>query len=246
VKTGAGPTVVLVGDSHAMMLELMFRRMAREHGFSLAANMHAGCPWQADLVNDFTSPEERKQCVRDREGWYNDVLPKLHPDIVIVVSQSYAEGGRFDGTKLKRVGGSHESLNELLLHTTRETLRRFRQIGTRVLMVHNTIQAKSDPLECLAGARYIEQCLVRERTTQHASDRMYEAEHVARDDVFTVDINPVICPDAPLCRPILNGRVVWRDRNHLTAAITFHLRDKIWDRFSETHALAGLGVKSTP
>jgi peptidoglycan/LPS O-acetylase OafA/YrhL len=244
-RTVAGPTVVLVGDSHAMMLEPMFARQAREHGFSLAANMHAGCPWQAGLVNYFTSPEERKQCVRDRDGWYNDVLPKLHPDLVIVVSQSYDEGGRFDDTKLKRVGGSHESLGELLLHTTRETLSRFRRIGTRVLIVHNTIQAKSDPLECLAGASYVEQCLVRDRTSRHADDRMYEAEGVVRDDVFTVDINPVVCPGGPPCRPILNRRIVWRDSNHLTARITVHLRSKIWDRISDSGALAGLGFNSS-
>jgi len=244
VKTGAGPTVVLVGDSHAQMLEPMFTRLAREHGFSLAANMHPGCPWQADLVNHFSSPEERKQCVLDREVWYNDVLPKLHPDLVIVVSQKYGTG-RFEDAKLERVGGSHESLRELLLHTTRETLSKFRDIGTRVLIVHNTIQANMDPLECLAGATYIEQCLVPAPTSQDVSDRFYEAEDLTHDDVFTVDINPVICPDAPLCRPIVNGRMVWRGRNHLTARITVYLRGKIWFRISDTGVLAGLGIKSS-
>lgn len=244
VKSGAGPTVVLVGDSHAQMLEPMFIRQAREHGFSLAANMHPGCPWQANLVNYFSSPEERTQCALDRDGWYSDVLPKLHPDLVIVVDQRY-DAGRFEDAKLERVGGSRESLKELLRHTTRETLSRFRDIGTRVLIVHNTIQAPRDPLECLAGATYIEECMVPAPTTQAASDRFYQAEDIAHVDVFTVDINPVICPDAPLCRPIVNGRIVWRDRNHLTARITVHLRGKIWDRIAATGALAGLGIKDS-
>ena len=65
---------------------------------------------------------------------------------------------------------------------------------------------------------------------------------MTRDDMFAVDINPVICPDAPLCRPILKGRVVWRDYNHLTTRITVHLRDQIWKQIDESGALKGLGV----
>jgi peptidoglycan/LPS O-acetylase OafA/YrhL len=246
VLKGDGPTVVLVGDSHAQMFEPMFRRLAREHGFSLAANIQLGCPWQAGIVNYVQPPKEREQCTSSRGAWYDDVLPKLHPDLVIVVSQSYDTGGQFDDTNLQRVGGSDESVEKLLLHTTRDTLQKLHNIGTRVLIVHNTIKADFDPLDCLAGATYIERCLVPEPTSQAPSDGFYDAEDIAHDDIFTVDVNPVICPDAPLCRPILNGRVVWREFNHLTAGISVYLRDKIWDRISGTGALAGLGIKDSP
>jgi peptidoglycan/LPS O-acetylase OafA/YrhL len=242
---GHGPTVVLVGDSHAQMLEPMFRRLATEHGFSLAANMQDGCPWQADVVNYFRSPKQREQCILDRAGWYDDVLPRLHPDLVIAVSQSYDSVRKFDHTNLERVGGSDESVGELLRHTTHETLGRFRALGTRVLVVHNTIRAGGSPLDCLAGATFIEDCLVLEPTTHYPSDGFYDDEDAARDEMFTVDINPAICPDAPRCRPMLGGRVVWRDSGHLAAGITVYLRDKIWDRISETGALDGLGIKDS-
>jgi len=152
IVKGDGPTVVLVGDSHAQMFEPMFRRLAKEHGFSLAANMQIGCPWQAGIVNYFQPPNQREQCTQGRQGWYDDVLPKLHPDLVIVVSQSYDAGGKFKNSDLQRAGGSDESVEKLLLHTTRETLQKLHKIGTRVLIVQNTIKADFDPLDCLAGA----------------------------------------------------------------------------------------------
>ena len=178
-----------------------------------------------------------------REGGDQDVLPDLRPDLVVVVSQSYYNPGKFDDTNLQRVGGSRESVKQLLRHTTRQTLDKFHQLGTRVLIVHNTIKAKA-MIYRLAAATYIEECLIAAPTARDPSDGFYEAEDVARDDVFTVDVNPDICPDAPLCRPILDGRVVWREYD-LTVSITVHLRDKIWNRISDTGALAGFGIKGS-
>ena len=78
------------------------------------------------------------------------------------------------------------------------------------------------------------------------TDSLLVSEAVARDDMFSVDINPAICPDAPLCRPMLRGWVVWRDFNHLTAKITMKLRNKIWGRFEASGALDGLDFPPAP
>ena len=48
-----------------------------------------------------------------------------------------------------------------------------------------------------------------------------------------------------LTEMILNGRVVWREYNHLTGGTGVYLRDKIWARISDTGALAGLGIKDS-
>lgn len=240
IVKGDGPTVVLIGDSHARMLTPLFRRLAVEHGFNFAANVQTGCPWQKGIVNERRPPAQRRECILNRGAWYRDVLPDLHPDLVVVVSQSYDESPKYNEAIIKRIGGSDESLEELLLHTTEETLDQFSTIGTRTLVVQSIIQAPADPLDCLASATYIAQCTIAVPIGQNPSDSFYVAEDVRRDDMFTVDINPVVCPDAPLCRPILDGRVVWRDYNHLTVKITLHLRGKFWARIGETGALAGL------
>ncbi len=108
-------------------------------------------------------------------------------------------------------------------------------------MVRDTIRVDGDPLDCLARATFVAECLVPVPIGTSVTDSIVVSEAVARDDVFSVDFNPVICPDAPLCRPILAGRVVWRDFNHLTTKITTRLRGKIWARFEQSGALDGLG-----
>ncbi|MGD9958460.1 acyltransferase family protein [Nocardioides sp.] len=238
---GDGPTILLVGDSHARMLSPAFRRLAKDKGFSLAVNIATGCPWQAGVINDNRPPEQRDACVEQRGDWYDEVLPEIKPDLVVLVEQSYdGNDEKFEST-LSRIGGSDESLNQLLYNTTRETLDTFSDLGVRTLVVKNTLKADGSPLDCLATAKFISQCAVPVPLGVDASDGFYSTEDVLRDDMFTVDINPVFCPDAPLCRPILNDVVVWRDYNHLTAEIGIHRRQKLWGQIEDTGALAGLG-----
>ncbi|CUR54469.1 membrane hypothetical protein [metagenome] len=239
--TGDGPTILLLGDSHARMLSPAFKRLAKERGFSLAANIATGCPWQADIVNDNRPPEQRDECVEQRGAWYDEVLPELDPDLVVLVEQSYdGNDQKFDST-LSRIGGSDENLTQLLYNTTQETLDTFSDLGIRTLVVKNTMKAESSPLDCLAAATFISQCTVPTPVGADASDGFYSTEDVLRDDMFTVDINPVFCPDAPLCRPLLGGVAVWRDYNHLTAQIGIDRRKRLWSQIEDTGALAGLG-----
>ncbi|WP_372727926.1 acyltransferase family protein [Nocardioides sp.] len=235
-----GPTVLLVGDSHAKMLAPMMKKLANQRGFSLAANILRGCPWQAGLSNRTRPPEARELCNDLRDEWYDEAIETIRPDLTILVSQSYDLDLKYRDT-LTRIGGSDETVDELVANTTRETLDRLSELGTRTLVVHDTIRVDGDPLDCLARATYVAECLVPVPIGTSVTDSILVSEAVARDDMFSVDINPVICPDAPLCRPILRGRVVWRDFNHLTTKITLKLRNRIWARVEATGALDDLG-----
>ena len=241
VVAGDGPHVVLVGDSHARMLEPMYEQLAEDHGFQLSVNVMAACPWQADLVNYKRPSAERAECIKERGTWYDDVLPGIDPDLMILVSNSYDNEAKYAGG-FKRIGGSDESLAELLNNTTLETTARFTELGARSLIMHNTLQTGGlDPLDCLARATFLSQCTVPARMGSWPSDAYYTVADVDSDQVFTLDINPVICPDAPLCSPMLDGVVVWRDRDHLTAGIGRELRGQIWQKTQQTGALDGLG-----
>ncbi|MGD9962086.1 acyltransferase family protein [Nocardioides sp.] len=241
VVDGDGPHVVLVGDSHARMLEPMYEKLAEEHGFQLSVNIMHACPWQADLINFNRPPAERQECVAQRGAWYKDVLPELKPDLMILVSNSYDNEAKY-AKGFKRIGGSDESLSQLLDNTTQETLATFSELGARSLVTLNTLETGGiDPLDCLARATYISQCTIPARMGSRPSDAYYQVAAVRSDDVYTVDINPVVCPDAPLCLPILKGVVVWRDPDHLTGAIGIELRDKVWKAIKKTGALQGLG-----
>jgi hypothetical protein len=160
---------------------------------------------------------------------------------VVLVEQSYDGNEKFN-TTLSRIGGSDEDLEELLANTTEETLDKFEDQGIRSLVFENTIKAESSPLDCLAGAQYVEDCLVPVPIGVDQSDAFYKAADVARDDMWSVNINHTMCPHAPLCRPILDGLVVWRDYNHLTTKVLVHFRDRIWEQLTGTGALDGLGI----
>ena len=56
-------------------------------------------------------------------------------------------------------------------------------------------------------------------------------------DVATIDLNPVVCPDAPNCLPMLGDAVVWRDQNHLTGTLTTRVRGQIWRAIEDTGLL---------
>ena len=241
VKKG-GPTVLLIGDSHAKMLGPMLRKLAAERGFTLAGNILRGCPWQAGLSNGTRPPDARELCNELRDEWYDEAIPRIDPDLTILVSQSYDLDPRYEDGGLSRIGGSDETVDELVENTTVETLDRLSELGTRTVVLQDTIRVDGDPLDCLARATFVAECLVPVPIGVSVTDSILVSEAVARDDMFTVDINPVICPDAPLCRPILRGRVVWRNFNHLTTKITLLLRDRIWARFEDSGALDGLGI----
>ena len=59
--SGAGPRILLVGDSQAAMFVDALEALAKEQDFTLLTNIVRGCGWQAGLVQD-ASPEEQAAC----------------------------------------------------------------------------------------------------------------------------------------------------------------------------------------
>ncbi len=68
-------------------------------------------------------------------------------------------------------------------------------------------------------------------------DSYYDAVAASRDGVATIDLNPVICPDTPTCLPVVDGVVVWRNKNHITGAMATHVRGQIWQAIEDTGLL---------
>lgn len=72
------------------------------------------------------------------------------------------------------------------------------------------------------------------------SDAYYRIAADRLEDVFTLDINPIVCGRGPTCLPIQDGIVVWRDEKHLTTRITKHVRADVWKAIRRSGALKGL------
>jgi peptidoglycan/LPS O-acetylase OafA/YrhL len=239
VVPGGRPVVVLVGDSHARMIEPVLAALAREHGFTLAENAMSGCPWQAQLTNLVLDPQAQAKCTAERQAWYSNVLPKLHPDLVIAASYARDDTAIY-GHSLLRTGGSSETLHQLIKDTTNETVGQITATGARALILRGIYTSVFDPLSCLSAATYVHQCLV-PATHQTVSDLYYrDAAAADPQNVFTFGINKAACPTAPVCLPIRDGIPVWRNVNHYTPQILIHVRAQVWKAIEASGALKGL------
>ena len=238
VVEGSGPHLALVGDSHARMLAPLFIELAEEHDLTLSLNVVPSCPWQAGLRNHRPPKPHQDKCIARRGEWYDKALPKLDPDVVVLSSIAY--DGEEWAEDLSRVDGSKESLEELRLNTTLETVERIRSHGARALIVKNIqLTPGMNAVECLSGAEFVADCEV-PVTEPPVSDAYYRIAAERHDDVHTLDINPIVCGTGPTCLPMVDDIVVWRDDKHLTTEITKHFRKEIWQAIRRSGALDGL------
>jgi hypothetical protein len=240
VVPGGAPHILLVGDSHARMLAPMLIQLAHDRGFTLSINAMSSCPWQAQLTNLAMTPQDQATCTASRDGWYGNVLPKLHPDLVILASYS-RDNEAIYGHSLLRTGGSSETLHQLIKDTTNETLARITKTGARALILDSIFTSSFDPLDCLARSTYLHQCTVAAPRTPPVSDSYFAAAAAAHPGkVFTFDINRIMCPSAVTCSPMIDGIPVWRNVNHYTTQILTHFRNQIWQSIVNSGALKGL------
>ena len=98
VVEGSGPHVLLLGDSQAQSLVPMFRTLAEEHDLTLSLNVVEGCMWQEGLYNTKSSDEEQDNCRDARVGWYDDVLPEIDPDVVVVMARPRDDEDEWSGS----------------------------------------------------------------------------------------------------------------------------------------------------
>jgi hypothetical protein len=59
-------------------------------------------------------------------------------------------------------------------------------------------------------------------------ERAYRALAEQRDEVTALDVDRLVCPYLPICDPVLDGMVVFRDDNHITGTFATSLADEPW------------------
>jgi len=238
VVEGDGPHVVLVGDSHARMLAPAFTQLAKEEGFQLSLSVVPSCVWQDGLLNTSVPPEKLQRCKNARRGFYDRTLPQMDADVVVLANLP-----RSEASWQKRItdwSGRTGPLDEMQKTAVERTVDKINRAGAKALMVKSILGTGGwdsggfDPLDCLARAKKQGDCVVTPPMQRAGADGIYEVTAIGNDDATAVDLNPVLCPDAPTCRPIIDGVVVWRDQRHVTGAITRHLRREIWAAVQET------------
>lgn len=221
--SGEGPHVVLVGDSQAQMFLGAFESLARERGFRLSTSVLAACAWQQGLQNERAGPEDQATCRAARETFYGDVLPLLDADLVIVIGLSRTDQP-WERLLIAPGGPADETLLQRQLRTAEETTALVRASGAGLVLVKSLLGTRGfgiegpDPLDCLARAETLGDCAVIPPLGRPALDGFYDVIAATTDGVTTVDLNPVLCPRSPLCEPVIDGTVVWREADHVTGS----------------------------
>jgi len=233
VRGQKGPTVLLVGDSQAMTVVPVFERLAREHHFNLDLNVLAGCPWQEQLTNDKQAADTARECESARSGWYDDVLPRLDPDVVVLLGRPRDDPEEW-GSLVARRDGKKMSLPRAVWTSTRDTLDKVTAVAPAVVVQRLIMPETFEPADCLASARQVGECVVTAQPKPSATDGFASALAMENPKVHTVDLNPVFCPTAPVCSPIQQGHLVWRDDHHYTVDYAMRVREQIWQALEDT------------
>jgi peptidoglycan/LPS O-acetylase OafA/YrhL len=228
VVKGSGPHVLLIGDSQAEMLVPMFEQIAKDHGLTLSLNVRAGCLWQEGLTNLKASPEGQQQCEDARVGWYDEVLPKLRPDVVIILDRPRDDPDEWQDV-VQRRDGKQQSLETKTIEASRDTLRRITEVVPTTLLVERLVMPETfDPAECLSTVERANRCAVPVPMDVSPSDGYYVTAAAGSRRVATLNLNPAFCPSAPVCAPVVDGDVVWRDDHHVTARYGVARREQVW------------------
>jgi peptidoglycan/LPS O-acetylase OafA/YrhL len=228
VHEGSGPHVLLVGDSQAQSLVPMFETMAEEHDLTLSLNVVPGCMWQEDLYNTKLSEEGQENCEAARVGWYDEALPALDPDVVVLMVRPRDDEAEWAGS-VRRRDGVEQPLDRMTLQASRDTLRKLEGLVPHTLLVNRIVMPETfDPADCLTTSPDPRDCVVPVPVGGTASDGFAQTEATRSPKVGVLDLNPAFCPDAPICLPVVGNEVVWRDDHHVTATYATSRRDAVW------------------
>ncbi len=213
---GSGPHVLLMGDSHALMLIPTFRALAARDSLTLSVAAFPRCPWLG-IVEPILG---LAACRAHHADWLERVIPTLKPDLVVLVERAVddpTEHGFVLAANGALIKPDTPGYNKVVLDGARQTLDRLHAIGAKTLIVEPMpLPVDFDPLACIAAAKYLDEC--RFVSFDHATPFELGLRDLDNGTtVRTLDMDKWVCPYLPICDPVVGGLLVRRDASaHLT------------------------------
>lgn len=222
LRSGAGETVFVVGDSHAQMLTPAVLELADRYDWTVYEARILTCPWEAGIYRGEKRAKGPQDCI-DRRPLNYEQLARVDPDIVILVGRGMPMNS-FD--RLGSYDPAYESLSgeALLRQAFDDSIATLQRPGRKILLVEPVPEVPRNPLECLAGAEFVEQCSF-PPVFGTVEERLYRDAAAETPNVETVDLDLAIC--SADCPAMIDGVVVRRDESHLTGSFARTLADNI-------------------
>jgi peptidoglycan/LPS O-acetylase OafA/YrhL len=238
IVDGDGPHVLLMGDSHARMFVPTFERIAREHNLRLSTTIRPVCPWQRGLQLG----EEASECARHQEDWYGRIIPALDPDVVVAIHRPIDDPAdpvdisTADGVPARFGDEYQRAIRDATVASVDELAADGREI---VIFEPTPATTDLDPIACLSEEQGIAACRFVASEEPKPLERTYREIAEQRDDVTALDVDRLVCPYLPICDPVLDGMVVFRDDTHITGSFATSLADEIWAALRDNGVVDG-------
>jgi hypothetical protein len=235
VVPGNGPKVMLMGDSNALMWLPAFEAIARREGWQLTTSLVTTCPWQRGLLFAFLVPHE-PFCARHQADWYDRMLPEVAPDIVILIERAYDDPRSSPGVRFpdKRVFQLRDKqFEKRLTDLSLSDIDLLRGHGRKVVVVEPIPQPYPfDPLQCLSEGKPPTQCTFTVRRYTTPLEHAFRKEAGTVTNVWSLDLDRVVCPRWPTCDTVVNNVIVFRDDGHITKTFALANTDAIQQLFT--------------
>jgi hypothetical protein len=208
--------------------------MAERHDLTLTMGTRPGCPWPEGFYLFRGEGDILERCQRLKEDLYDRVLPGLRPDLIIAMDAG--PDPDTDVTKPTPPGRGREYHDAVLA-----SVPKLASFATHVVLLDPLPKssASRDPAKCLRTARYTEACRFRANAAPTWMEVLDRQAVERADNVEVLDIDRLACPLLPLCDPVVGGRYVWRDSQHLTQAYGRSLGEPLYQQLVSAGALPG-------
>ena len=242
-QTAPVSKVLLVGDSHAMMLIAAMEDLSKQQGFEFATVTRAACPWPEIKV---TSPENGDEL--DCQSLLRD--PALEaarifkPDITLLVSGSVIIRGLIiDGnTTRPNTPGWLDAMES----GSASFLFKLAAYSKNVVVLDPIPRTTKDMVRCVVGGGTADNCASPVPAYPGENDLTAMWKRITqRSGLADVNLDELLCPGG-ICPAIYNGIVTRRDNQHLAEDYAIAIIDQIDAEFKRQGVDLQAGTVTKP
>jgi hypothetical protein len=214
---GSANRIVVLGDSHALLLLDPLRRAARSQGWRLISMVKAAC---VPIPGAMGSSEHKLDGGRSCRAWRRKAVDTIRgnpPDLVIITAMAQYKfvddrGQQLSGTK--RPALWRKGLDKLMDRLPR---------STDVLVIGDVPRNRVNPARCLMRYPHdLSKCQTARRLPEQRHVEVAQRAVVAKHGQHFGTLHPKICSYDPC--PVIQGTApVWRDWSHLSATFARRL-----------------------
>ena len=219
-------TVVLTGDSHAAHWLPALEQVALSRRWRLVLMQQSACPTARVPVFLNTIQREFSECTAFREAVLRRVL-EMRPQAVVLANATHAYVA---GATARET--THLTTPERWTAGQHSTLAVLDSAGITSILLHDTPKIPFNVPICLARAAALGRDLdafCRIRRDQVLDTVVFHAERDAVSELsyaHAIDLNDLLC-NAESCPPVIGGKVVYRDDDHLTRTFSQRLAESL-------------------